>query len=176
MKRIYLISLLAMTGLTLQAQTNVLKGTLTYQSETTGVKEYAKSVGTFVSRPEVKIDKQTGKTTAAWHKTNMDWIKDYCDAENVAIEKDYLKVFPELTNGLLDVHSVMPMSWRLTEENNETVLHCYLRMPADEVTNLWLTSEETCIVDQETGAQYRIRRTEPDTYRKHFTIRGKKVT
>ena len=47
-------------------------------------------------------------------------------------------------------------------------------MPADEVTNLWLTSEETCLVDQETGAQYRIRRTEPDTFRKHFTVRAKK--
>ena len=47
-------------------------------------------------------------------------------------------------------------------------------MPADEVTNLWLTSEETCLVDQETGAQYRIRRTEPDTYRKHFTVKAKK--
>ena len=66
------------------------------------------------------------------------------------------------------------MSWRLTEEDNETVLHCYFLMPADEVTDLWLTSEETSIVDQETGAQYRIRRTEPDTYRKHFTIKAKK--
>ena len=174
MKKILLISLLSVTGLTSQAQPNVLKGTLTYQLEATGVKEYAKSVGTFVSRPEVKTDKQTGKTTAIWHKTNMDWIKDYCDAGNVAIEKDYLKIFPELTNGLLDVHSIMPMSWRLTEENNETVLHCYFCMPADEVTNMWLTSEETCLVDQETGAQYRIRRTEPDTYRKHFTVRAKK--
>ena len=68
----------------------------------------------------------------------------------------------------------IPMSWRLTEEDNETVLHCYFRMPADEVTNLWLASEETCLVDQETGAQYRIRRTEPDTYRKHFTVKAKK--
>jgi hypothetical protein len=174
MKRFLLISLLAVTGLASQAQPNVLKGTLTYQSETTGVKEYAKSVGTFMSRPEVKTDKQTGKTTAVWHKTNMDWIKDYCDAKNVAIEKDYLKIFPELNNGMLDVHSITPMSWRLTEENNETVLHCYFRMPADEVTNMWLASEETCLVDQETGAQYRIRRTEPDTYRKHFTVRAKK--
>ena len=176
MKRIYLMSLLAMTSLILQAQPKTFKAIAAYtsQSETTGVKEYAKSAGTFVSRPEVKTDKHTGKTTAVWHKTNMDWIKDYCDAENVAIEKDYLKIFPELTNVLLDAHSIMPMSWRLTEENNETVLHCYFRMPADEVTNLWLTSEETCLVDQETGAQYRIRRTEPDTYRKHFTVRAKK--
>ena len=172
MKRIFLMSLLVMTGLTSQAQPNVLKGTLTYQSETTGVKEYAKSIGIFVPRPEVKTDKK--KTTAAWHMTNMEWIKDYCEPENVAIEKDVQKFFPEMINLPQDNQSYMPMSWRLTEENNETVLHCYLRMPADEVTNLWLTSEETCIVDQETGAQYRIRRTEPDTYRKHFTVRAKK--
>ena len=174
MKKIFLLSLLAMTGLTLQAQTNVLRGTLTYQSETTETKEYAKSAGIFVSRPEVKTDQKTKKTTAAWHMTNMEWIKDYCEAKDVSIEKNYLKLFPEIANKPLDDQPYMPMSWRLTEENNETVLHCYFRMPADEVTNLWLTSEETCLVDQETGAQYRIRRTEPDTYRKHFTVRAKK--
>ena len=174
MKRIFLLSLLAMTGITLQAQSTELKGTLTYQSPTTGVKEYAKSVGIFVSRPEVKTDPKTNKTTAAWHMTNMEWIKDYCEAKDVTIEKDYLKLFPEVANMSLDDQPMLPMSWRLTEENNETVLHCYFRMPADEVTNLWLTSEETCLVDQETGAQYRIRRTEPDTFRKHFTVRAKK--
>ena len=172
MKRIFLISLLAMTGLTSQAQTSAISGTLLYQNN--GVIEYAKSPGIFVSRPEVKKDMKSKKTTAVWHKTNMDWIKDYCEAKDVAIEKDYLKIFPEMANVPQDDHSYIPMSWRLTEENNETVLHCYFRMPADEVTNLWLASEETCLVDQETGAQYRIRRTEPDTYRKHFTVRAKK--
>lgn len=174
MKKVFLLSLLAMTGITSQAQPNVLRGTLTYQSETTGTKEYAKSAGIFVSRPEVKTDQKTKKTTAAWHMTNMEWIKDYCEAKDVAIEKDYLKLFPEIANVLQETNSVMPMSWRLTEENNETVLHCYFRMPAGEVTNLWLTSEETCLVDQETGVQYRIRRTEPDTYRKHFSVKAKK--
>ncbi len=172
MKRIFLMSLLAMTGLTSQAQTNVISGTLQYQKN--GVTEYAKSPGIFVARPEVKKSNKSNKTTAVWHKTNMEWIKDYCEAKNVAIEKDYLKIFPEMANMPQDDHSYIPMSWRLTEENHETVLHCYFQMPADEVSNLWLTSEETCLVDQETGAQYRIRRTEPDTYRKHFTIRAKK--
>ena len=176
MKRIYLTSLLAMTSLIMQAQPNVLKARVTYtfQSETSGVNEYAKGMGIFVSRPEVKTDNKTKKTTAAWHMTNMDWIKDYCEPKDFAIEKDILKIFPEMINVPQDDKSYMPMSWRLTDENNETVLHCYFRMPADEVTNLWLTSEETSIVDQETGVQYRIRRTEPDTYRKHFTIRAKK--
>lgn len=187
MKRIFLISLLTMTVFITKAQTKAYHTTAnyTFQSETTGQKEYAKGMGMFVSRPKVKTDKQTNKTTAAWYMTNMAWIKDYCEVENAPIEKEILKIFPELTNGLQDVHSVMPMSWRLTEErqrvgdgtsgmNNETVMHCYFRMPADEVTDLWLASEETCLVDQETGAQYRIRRTEPDTYRKHFTLKAKK--
>ena len=168
MKKVYLMSLLVMTGLTLQAQTNTISGTLQYQKD--GVVEYAKSVGEFFPRPEVKTDKK--KTTAVWHGTNMDWVKDYCDAKNVAIEKDYQKIFPELAN--MPDQPYVPLSWRLTEENGETVLHCYFPMPADEVSNLFLTSEETCLVDQETGAQYRIRRTEPDTYNKHFTVRAKK--
>ena len=173
MKRIFLISLLAMTGLTSEAQTSSISGNLQYHQN--GVTEYAKSAGLFVARPEVKTDKQTNKTTAAWYMTNMAWIKDYCEVKDVSIEKDFLKIFPEIANFTQnDLNSVMPMSWRLTDENNETVLHCYFRMPADEVTDLWLASEETCIVDQETGAQYRIRRTEPETYRKHFTIRAKK--
>ena len=158
MKKICLICLLAMIGLTLHAQPI----------------EYAKGMSMFVSCPEVKTDVQTNKTTVAWYQTNMAWIKDYCEVENVATEKDLLKIFPEIINMPQDEHTYVPMSWRLTSENNETVMHCYFQMPADEVTDMWLASEETCIVDQETGAQYRIRYTEPDTYRKHFTIKAKK--
>ena len=158
MKKICLICLLAMIGLTLHAQPI----------------EYAKGMSMFVSCPEVKTDVQTNKTTVAWYQTNMAWIKDYCEVENVATEKDLLKIFPEIINMPQDEHTYVPMSWRLTSENNETVMHCYFQMPADEVTDMWLASEETCIVDQETGTQYRIRYTEPDTYRKHFTIKAKK--
>ena len=176
MKRIFLISLLAMTGLTSQAQLKSHQVTVkyTFQSETNGAKEYAKGMGMFISRPQVQKDPQTDKTTAKWYATNNSWIKDYCEVENATIEKDILKIFPEMINLPQDEKSYMPMSWRLTAENNETVLHCYFTMPADEVTDMWLASEETCLVDQETGAQYRIRRTEPETYRKHFTIKAKK--
>ena len=177
MKRLYQIGLLILTGLSAQAQTYTINGTLTYESSPRGVKEYAKSVGALATLPDVKTVNGAGgekKTTAEWHVTNMEWIKDHCVVENAPIEKNYMGIFPEIANMALDEQPCVPMSWRLTEENNETVMHCYFRMPADEVTNLWLTSEETCIVDQETGAQYRIRRTEPDTYRKHFTVRAKK--
>lgn len=177
MKRLYQIGLLILTGLSAQAQTYTINGTLTYESSPRGMKEYAKSVGALATLPDVKTVNGAGgekKTTAEWHVTNMEWIKDHCVVENAPIEKNYMSIFPEIANMALDEQPCVPMSWRLTEENNETVMHCYFRMPADEVTNLWLTSEETCIVDQETGAQYRIRRTEPDTYRKHFTLRAKK--
>lgn len=177
MKRLYQIGLLILTGLSAQAQTYTINGTLTYESSSRGVKEYAKSIGVLTTLPDVKTVSGAGgekKTTAEWHVTNMEWIKDHCVVEDAPIEKNYMSIFPEIANMALDEQPCVPMSWRLTEENNETVMHCYFRMPADEVTNLWLTSEETCIVDQETGAQYRIRRTEPDTYRKHFTLRAKK--
>ena len=165
-----------MTGLTSQAQLKSHQVTVkyTFQSETNGAKEYAKGMGMFISRPQVQKDPQTDKTTAKWYATNNSWIKDYCEVENAPIEKDILKIFPEMINLPQGEHSYMPMSWRLTEENHETVLHCYFIMPADEVTDMWLASEETCLVDQESGAQYRIRRTEPETYRKHFTIKAKK--
>ena len=119
MKRIILIGLLVVTGLTSQAQTH----------------EYAKRMGIFFSCPQVKKDPKTNKTTAKWYATNMAWIKDYCEVENVATEKDILKIFPELPNLPYD-ESYVPMSWRLTRENGETVLHCYFPMPADEVTDM----------------------------------------
>ena len=174
MKRFLMISLLTMTGLTLQAQTKSYNLSVKYnfQLENSAVNEYAKGMGMYISRPQVRKTKDN-KTTAKWYATNNSWIKDYCEVENPPIEKDILKIFPEMINLPQGEHSYMPMSWRLTAEGNETVLHCYFIMPADEITDMWLASEETCLVDQETGAQYRIRRTEPETYRKHFTIRAK---
>ena len=153
------LSLLALTALVLQAQ---------------DVIELARSIGAFVPRPDVKTDKKSKKSTAEWPPTNNAWIKDFCEAKNVVVERDYLNIFPEIANMPLDEQPYVPMSWRLTDEGGETVMHCYFRMPADEVTNLWLTSEETCLVDSETGVQYRIRRTEPDTFRKHFRVKAKK--
>ena len=85
MKKIFITSLLAMISLALQAQPNEVKLTYSQQADKSGVKEYAKSVGMFVARPEVKTVK--GRSTAVWHMTNMDWIKDYCEAKGVTIEK-----------------------------------------------------------------------------------------
>ena len=157
MKRILLLAILAIITLTASAQA---KGTTVL----------AKSIGMYMPRPDIQTDKKTNKTSAVWYSTNNAWIKDFCETKNVATEKDYNKLFPNAATDML----YMPMSWMLTDENNETVLHCYFPMPADEVTNLWLTSEETCIVDNATGKQYRIRRTEPNTFRKHFSVKAPK--
>ena len=70
MKKIFITSLLAMISLALQAQPNEVKLTYSQQADKSGVKEYAKSVGMFVARPEVKTVK--GRSTAVWHMTNMD--------------------------------------------------------------------------------------------------------
>ena len=174
MKRMFFMNLLMLAGISLQAQTHNVSMTYQTQPNANGVIEYAKNIGNFVACPDVKTDNATQKTTAVWHQTNMEWIKDYCQPSKFDIEKDFLKIFPELANVLLDKQPYIPMSWRLTGENGETVLHCYLRMPADELTNMWLTGEEACLLDRETGMQYRARRTEPETYRKHFDVKAKK--
>jgi len=134
----------------------------------------AKNVGVFMPRPEAVVDKKTKKSTAVWGVANFDWIQEHCGEVEPPVEKDYLKIFPEVSQMPLNEQPYMPMSWKLSLENDETVLHCYLRMSADILTNFWLTGEETCIVDTETGAQYRMRRTEPDTYRQHFDVKAKK--
>jgi len=161
MKRIVTLSLMAIACLTMQAQ----------EQE---VKVLASSTGVFVSRPEISVNKKTKKTSAVWHSTNNDWIKDSCEAKIVTVVKDFDQLFPEMAGMQIDSQPYLPMSWRLTAEGGETVMHCYFRMPADEVSHLWLTSEETCLVDVETGIQYRIRRTEPETFRKHFSVKAKK--
>ena len=102
MKRWFLIGLLATTSLALQAQRYGVTLTYNPQYETSGVKEYAKSVGIFVARPKVSKDAHARHSTAAWHMTNMEWIKDYCEVKNVSIEKDYLRIFPEVVNMPLD--------------------------------------------------------------------------
>ena len=57
MKRNIITCLLVLTGITLQAQTN--RVSLTYQTQTNEVIEYAKNVGIFVSLPDVKTDNKT---------------------------------------------------------------------------------------------------------------------
>ena len=172
MKKFMFMTILAFMSIAMNAQP--MTGTWRMEPKPGEEIVLAKNVGVFMPRPEAVVDKKTKKSTAVWGVANFDWIKEHCGVVEPPVEKDYLKIFPEVSQMPLDEQPYMPMSWRITLENNETVLHCYLRMPADILTNFWLTSEETCLVDTETGAQYRMRRTDPDIYRQHFDVKAKK--
>ena len=122
-------------------------------------------------------------TTTKEEKTNEDiivWpstenrLKDTCWVQNVPLlEEERYNIFLGFREMYLPSGKIT-ISWLLTEENDETVLHCFLVMPGDAVTNLWLADEETVILDRETGIRYKARRTEPDCWGKHFGARAKK--
>lgn len=159
MKRILTLGLLAMTTLTLQAQPKDMK-------------ILAKSSGIWLPVPETITDKKTKKKVAIMGNTeNNSWHEDIGLIDNVPIEKDIESIFPDVTFPLNTPY--YPMPWQLTEENDETVLHCYFHMPAEVVQNMWLASDECVLLDKETGTIYRSRRTVPDCYGKVFSVKAK---
>ncbi len=119
------------------------------------------------ARCDIEYNRKTNKSTGIWDSMEMGYITDECEVE-APIAKDFNQIFPGATNGLS--HDYALLYWMLTEENDETVLHCYFTMPADKVVNMWLACEETAIVDMATGTQYRARRTAPECFRKHFSV------
>ena len=161
MKRIVILSLMAIACIMIQAQDK--KATILANG------------GVWVPNPTVTIDKKSKKSTAVWNRTEKDdWFEDSgLMVENVPTIDDIESLLPGFDENQKD-RPFAPMIWQLIEEDNETVLHCYFRMPADIVTNFWLTDEEGGILDKETGITYRARRTEPDCYYKRFGIKGKK--
>ena len=165
MKRIVTLSLLAIACLAVQAQ------------EKNNVTVLAKSDVYWMPKPQVATDKKTKKTFAVWPRTEKDdWFEPSgLVVDKVPTVKSFADVFPDWVDAVPDFEEqYTPMPWRLTEENGETVLHCYLKMPADVVNNFWLTDEEGCLLDKEHGVSYRARRTEPDCYYKRFAFKGKK--
>ena len=164
MKRIITLSLMAIACLSMQAQDK-------------NVTVLAQSSGIWMPTPSVAYDKKQKKSVAIWPRTEKDdWFEPSgLVVDNVPTVNSFAEVFPDWGDGVPALENqYTPMPWRLTEENGETVLHCYLKMPADIVSNFWLTDEEGCILDKETGISYRARRTEPDCYYKRFGIKGKK--
>lgn len=162
-KRITILSLLAMMTIAVQAQD---------QKE---VKVLAKSGGVWMPRPEAVVDKKTKKKVAVWLDTeNNSWHENIGEVGNVPVVQNLEKIIPDVQINTKTPYA--PMPWQLTEENGETVLHCYFYMFADKVENLWLASEECVILDKETGAIYRSRRTVPDCYGKVFSVKGKEGT
>ena len=160
-KRLTIISLLMVMTVAVQAQ----KKDVTVLAESSGI---------WVPRPTATFIKDIKKTAAIWERTEKDdWYEPDGRLENVPTVKNpgADALFVDMLN--VEGNAYTPMPWRLTEEGDETVLHCYLRMPADIVGRFWLTDEEGGILDKETGISYRARRTEPSCYEKLFTIRGK---
>jgi hypothetical protein len=150
---------------------------LAVQGQDKNVTILAQSNGVWMPMPSTAFDKKTKKTIAIWPRTEKDdWFEPSgLVVDNVPTVNSFADVFPEWVNFVPDNEDqYTPMPWRLTEENGETVLHCYLKMPADIVDNFWLTDEEGCLLDKETGISYRARRTEPDCYYKRFAFKGKK--
>ena len=165
MKRIVFLSLMAIACLTMQAQSK------------NNVTVLAQSSGIWMSTPPSAYDKKTKKSIAVWPRTEKDdWFEPSgLVVDKVPTVKSFADVFSDWVDAVPDFEEqYTPMPWRLTEENGETVLHCYLKMPADVVNNFWLTDEEGCLLDKEHGVSYRARRTEPDCYYKRFAFKGKK--
>ena len=166
MKRILILSLMAIACLTMQAQTKTVKN----------IKVLAKPTSMYMSGyPKATIDPKTKKKTVVWHDTennswheNIGFVKDLPTIDN--IESIWPKI-AEMSEG-----SYIPSLWQLTEEDNETVLHCYFRMPADIVENFWLCSDECVILDRATGTIYQSRRCVPDCYGKVFSLKAKEGT
>lgn len=122
---------------------------------------------------KTKHDPQTNKDAVVWNPTNNSWIKGFKWVDDVPVINNMEELFPNLKNAPKNTDRV-PMGWTLTEEGDSTVLHCYMQMPADEVTQMWVANEETAILDRETGVLYRASRTVPDMYGTHFGMRAKK--
>lgn len=165
MKRLVFLSLMAIACLTTQAQTK-------------NVKVLAKCRNVFfTSYPEVTVDDKTRKKTMVWHDTeNNSWHENMGFVKNVPTTTiDIETYFPQFS-GVNEGRPLNPIVWQLTEENDETVLHCYFRMPADIVENFWLCSDECVILDKETGTIYQSRRCVPDCYGKVFSIKEKEGT
>ena len=144
-------SLLALTCVTMQAQDeDVVEGVVSevnsnpafYQAledaQKKGIDILAIGSRIWTSIPEATVDPKTKKKVVVWEDTeNNSWHDDMGMIENVPVVDDVNALFPDFEGlSILSEGAYMPMLWRLTEENGETVLHCYFRMPADIVKNL----------------------------------------
>lgn len=167
MKKMIMLSLLALTGIATQAQT---------QKKV----EITKGPSYMLSVPDITLDKKTKKTIVQWKSTeNNSWHEDIGVLDNVpvidseSIESAYLNMSPTAS----EPKGYTSMTWLLADEGDNTVLHCYFRMPADIVKNFWLGNAESCILDKETGVIYQARSTVPERcYNKVFSVNGKEGT
>ena len=173
MKKMMIFTLMAIACLTIQAQQKS-KNTLAKD-----VKILAKCDAFFFAGiPEPTVDKKSKKKTIVWPNTeNNSWHENMGFVGEVPTVDNLKDIFPNHAHHLFTHDKGYgPVVWSLMEENDETVLHCYFRMPADIVENFWLCSDECVILDKATGTVYRSRRTVPDCYGKVFSFKGKEGT
>ena len=159
MKHSVILSLVTFISLTVQAQVRILDESSTLWQPC----------------PPCETDSPTGKTTVKWHSTENKHVngRDSVWIDEIP-QRKYRSIINEQTQPISQA-SLVPFSWQLTEEAGLTVLHCYMRMPADAVTNFWLASEETAIIDLETGTHYRALHCLPmGAWKKYFNFRAQK--
>ncbi len=144
---------------------------LAMQAQDNGVKVLTEINRALTSVLKPGHDKNASSASVVvWPRTE-NVIRDPSWIDDFPIEKEFYTLYPKFKKKDLGPNAVQ--YWRLTEESGETVLHCYLQMPSDIVKNLWLASQETAIVDLETGVQYRAGRTAPaDCMGKYFSVKA----
>lgn len=174
--KIVTFCLLTMGCVTMQAQNAPVRliNSQLGQAETPqdGTAILAESGFIFLDTPETVVDEET-KVKTVKLRQNENWPTDdkIHWVKNVKTIDSSEQLNRLLSDKLVGDKSII-IHWALKEEADRSVLHCYFRMPADAVTNLWLASEETCIVDLETGVQYRAQKDNPDCWKKYFGVKA----
>ena len=142
MKHFRFITLLLIAALAVSAEAEEVKKVTVLQQMGPMYFHYDKPV----------LDSITKLSTVKWQSTENrhnkavddQWAKNInCVSSNV-IDNNFVN-FP--FGRLRDMpNDITPLYWELTEEDGETVLHCYMKMPAEVITNFWLASEDIKLI------------------------------
>ena len=148
-----------------------------WAQEESDVRVRANSQVVMVPSPQSTVDKKTRLKTVEWNSTeNNSWHENIGILEHVPTIEGIESIFPDLTHFKEEI-GYTPIIWQLTDEGNNTVLHCFLQMNADVVTNIWLGNAESVILDKQTGILYQAYATVPaQCYNKVFGVKGKEGT
>ena len=178
MKQSRFLIVALMTAAGLQTQAQVVGGDTPRMTEEITVLNEGRL--TWVPYDHPTTDPETGLSIVKWQNTENRHVKERDGqwAPSVTMVSRTIGGNFERDFNFIQAHGasseLVPCGWTLTEEQGETVLHCYLKMPSDVITNFWIASEETAIVDSETGVQYRARRSNPDCWKQYFRFRAMK--
>lgn len=144
----------------------------TYAQEKKNIRIRAIGKTTLAGHPRpTRYENDRNLSIVKWPDTEyQEWHDTIGIVKNVPTINDNEVSFP-----WDDYRGFTPMTWKLVDEDKNTVLHCYMKMPSDIVTNFWLGSGETVLLDQETGIIYQPKATVPaECYNKVFSIESKK--